>query len=152
MTQTAIIDDLIARHGEPQAARIRRGVEQVAQRWWPEDGGADALAAFCAANFLADPDALAATFQRLEKVLEQVDGHLHEVRRELTDPSRGRDRTDLHRRTASSPTWTSRPTWTRTSSAPGWPFSPSSTSPCTPCGSGWRRGPRGTGRPGRGRG
>jgi hypothetical protein len=87
MTQTAIIEeDLIARHGEPQAARIRRGVQQVAQRWWPEDGDAGALADFCAAHFLAEPEALAATFRHLEKVLEQVDGHLHEVRRELMNP------------------------------------------------------------------
>ena len=80
------IDRLVERHGPEQAGRIRRGVEQAAQRWWPEDGGPDEFAAFCSANFLAEPEALAATFQRLEGVLEQVDGHLHEVRRELTWP------------------------------------------------------------------
>ena len=41
---------------------------------------------FCEAHFIADPGELAATFQRLEKTFEQVDGHLHEVRRELTWP------------------------------------------------------------------
>ena len=35
------IDRLAERHGPPQADRVRRGVEQVAQRWWPEDGRAE---------------------------------------------------------------------------------------------------------------
>lgn len=79
-------DRLIARHGAEHAARIQRGVTQVALRWWPEDGDAAELAAFCEASFLTDPQDLATTFRRLETVLEQVDGHLHEVRRELTTP------------------------------------------------------------------
>ena len=79
-------DRLIERHAPEHAARIRRGVEQAAQRWRPEDGSAEDFAAFCADNFLTDPEALATTFSRLEEVLEQIDGHLHEVRRELTWP------------------------------------------------------------------
>lgn len=85
-TVRSTVERLLERHGAEQAGRIRRGVEQVAQRWWPEDGGAEDFAAFCEAHFLADPQALATTFQRLETVLEQIDGHLHEVRRELTWP------------------------------------------------------------------
>src|SRR5262245_5047996 len=80
------IDRLLALHGPEHADRIRRGVEQVAQRWWPEDGDAEAFAACCESQFLADRDALAATFRRLEGILEQIDGHLHEVRRALTEP------------------------------------------------------------------
>ncbi|MFL6231595.1 MAG: hypothetical protein ACJ76N_00510 [Thermoanaerobaculia bacterium] len=80
------IDRLVERHGPGQADRVRRGVEQVAQRWWAEDGGAEDFAAFCESHFLADPEELTATFRRLEGVLEQIDGHLHEVRRELTWP------------------------------------------------------------------
>ena len=80
------VDRLIAKHGPGQAERIRLGVEQVAQRWWPEDGDDLAFSAFCEASFLADPAALDQTFERLERVFEQVDGHLYEVRRELTTP------------------------------------------------------------------
>jgi len=40
----------------------------------------------CEANFIADPAEIAATFERLERTFEQIDGHLHEVRRELTWP------------------------------------------------------------------
>lgn len=80
------IDKLIAKNGQQHAERIRHGVEQVAQRWWAEDGDAAAFAGFCEESFLADPAALDETFDRLERVFEQVDGHLHEVRRELTTP------------------------------------------------------------------
>jgi hypothetical protein len=85
-TLQSTIDRLVERHGSGQAGRIRRGVEQAALRWWPEDGGPDEFAAFCSSSFIADPETLAATFRRLEEVLEQIDGHLHEVRRELTWP------------------------------------------------------------------
>jgi hypothetical protein len=80
------IDRLVERHGSQHADRVRRGVEQVAQRWWAEDGSAEDFAAFCEGHFLADPEELTTTFRRLEGVLEQIDGHLHEVRRELTWP------------------------------------------------------------------
>jgi hypothetical protein len=82
----ATIAKLIATHGESQAERAKRGVTQVAERWWPEDGDPSAFVAFCESSFLTDPAALAALESRLERVLEQVDGHLHEVRRELLTP------------------------------------------------------------------
>jgi hypothetical protein len=68
------------------AERIRRGVEQVAQRWWPEDGDAQSFTAFCTAHFAADEAALPEIFRRMERVGEEVDGRLHEIRRELTSP------------------------------------------------------------------
>lgn len=80
------VQRLLDHHTPEQAERIRRGVEQVAQRWWAEDGEAEDFTAFCESHFLADSEALAATFHRLEAIFEQVEGHLHEVRRELTAP------------------------------------------------------------------
>ncbi len=80
---------LLRRHGTGagQAERIRRGVGQVAARWWPEeDGDAADLAAFCEANFQTGAAELERACARLERVMEQVDGHLHEVRRELHAP------------------------------------------------------------------
>lgn len=84
--QRRTADCLVQRHGPEHAERARHGVNQVARRWWPEDGDSGAFAGFCESHFVADPAALAAAFGRLERVLEQVDGHLHEVRRELTWP------------------------------------------------------------------
>jgi hypothetical protein len=87
---TEVVQPTIAKltttHGEQQADRVRRGVTQVAQRWWPEDGDSEVFTSFCGARFLTDPVALAATVSRLERVLEQTDGHLHEVRREVLTP------------------------------------------------------------------
>lgn len=80
------VDRLIAKHGQEHAARIRQGVEQVAQRWWAEDGDAAAFSAFCEESFLTGPAELDVTFERLQTVLEQVDGRLHEIRREVTTP------------------------------------------------------------------
>ena len=82
----ATTDRLVERHGEAHADRIRPGVRQVAERWWPEDGNADAFGSFCDESFLTDPGELTAAFERIQTVMEQVDGHLHEVRRELTSP------------------------------------------------------------------
>jgi hypothetical protein len=84
-TVRQVIERLTAKHPD-QAERIRRGVEQVAQRWWAEDGGAEAFAAFCEQSFLAEAEALATAFQRLEAILEQVDGRIHEIRREVLTP------------------------------------------------------------------
>jgi hypothetical protein len=77
---------LVAKHGRAQEARARQGVGQVAQRWWGEDGDAGAFASFCEQNFVADPAQLAAAVARLERVLEQTEGRLHEIRRELLTP------------------------------------------------------------------
>jgi hypothetical protein len=82
----ATVDRLVSAHGAEHAEAIRRGVSQVAERWWPEDGDAEAFESFCVEEFVSDPQRRAATFERLQAVLEQIDGHLHEVRRELRRP------------------------------------------------------------------
>lgn len=76
---------LLATFGPAEEVRIRRGVEQVAERWWPEDGDGVAFVAFCREHFLPASELLP-TFRRLQDALEQVEGHLHEVRRFLTTP------------------------------------------------------------------
>ena len=49
--------------------------------------GLERLEAFVRAQFIADPAQLDATFARLEAVFEQIDGHTHEVGREVRRPS-----------------------------------------------------------------
>ncbi|MGC8916902.1 MAG: hypothetical protein ACP5NF_07990 [Thermoanaerobaculum sp.] len=85
LVRERVIGELVARFGAAEEARIRRGVEQVAARWWPEDGDAASFAAFCRENFLPASE-LGPAFARLEAALEQVEGHLHEIRRELSRP------------------------------------------------------------------
>jgi hypothetical protein len=82
----ATVAKIVAASGAASDARARRGVTQVAQRWFEADGDAAAFTAFCAENFINDDAALASNFARLEEVMEQVNGHLHEVRRMLVTP------------------------------------------------------------------
>ena len=81
---TALEQELVAKHGEPQRPRIKQGLAQVAALWRSEDGE---LGEFARAQFQADPAALQATFDRLEAALEQLDGHYNEITRELRRPS-----------------------------------------------------------------
>ncbi len=85
-TVTRVVERLVARHGEGEAARIRRGVAQVAAHWRTTDGDEDAFAAFCEEHFVADAEGLRQEFARLQEALEQVEGHLHEIQRELRRP------------------------------------------------------------------
>ncbi len=71
---------LLAKHGQVQSARIERGVTQVAALWRAEDGD---LAKFVTEHFLSEPKAIDALFDRLQKQLEQVDGHGLELGRSL---------------------------------------------------------------------
>ena len=81
-----VADDLGARQPRGLRESIDRGVRQVAERWWAEDGDDRAFAAFCVQSFVADPEARSEIFSRLEGALEQIDGHVHEIRRELRRP------------------------------------------------------------------
>lgn len=77
------VDRLIGVHGPDAEARIRTGVRQVAERWWEEDGDEAAFAGFCQESFTSSAEELEAIFLRLGTVLEQMQGHLHEIRRGL---------------------------------------------------------------------
>lgn len=82
----ATVAKIVAAHGAPSEARARLGVTQVARRWFAEDGDETGFTAFCVDRFLADEASQQAAFDRLEAALEQVDGHLHEIRRMLLTP------------------------------------------------------------------
>jgi hypothetical protein len=74
---------LVERHGAAQRERIGRGLQQVAARWRPEDGAASELQAFALEHFLSQAEALRDTARHLEYALEMLDGHGHEMEREL---------------------------------------------------------------------
>ena len=77
---------LTERHGDDHAAAIARGVRRVAERWWREDGDAAAFGVFCDEHFVPEAASRDAIFARLESALEQIDGLLHEMHRELRRP------------------------------------------------------------------
>ncbi|MFQ6091670.1 MAG: hypothetical protein ACE5OR_03130 [bacterium] len=79
----AVVDDLVATHGEGERARIEKGVRQVAQFWREEDGSGEEFAQFCKEYYIADPKSLQETADRYEAVFESIFGHLREMRRDL---------------------------------------------------------------------
>ena len=83
----ALKAELVGLHGEANRARIERGMDQVAMLWRREDGSRAELRAFVKEHFLANPEDIDRTFARFESHLEQIDGHLLEIGRELRRPS-----------------------------------------------------------------
>ena len=80
---TSVEAGLIARYGEAQRPRLQRGLRQVATFWRAEDGDRPAFEEFVRVNFAGDAAALDTLFDRFEHLLEQLDGHLHEITREF---------------------------------------------------------------------
>ncbi len=75
---TTVKMKLLVKFGQQHEARIFRGVEQVAAMWRAEDGD---FAEFCLAQFVAEPKALDALFDRLQATIEQINGHFLELGR-----------------------------------------------------------------------
>jgi len=82
-TAEAAVAALVAAHGEAERGRIERGVEQVRRLWRPEDGDADAFAAFVAAEYVPRGDLLDATFERFEFAMERIGGYMTSLNRDL---------------------------------------------------------------------
>ena len=74
---------LVAKHGETHRAAVVSGVACVAARWSAADGNAGEFEAFCTKHFVADPAERTRLLSRLEGALEQIMGHLYEMRRTL---------------------------------------------------------------------
>jgi hypothetical protein len=80
--QSSLEQELVTKYGEPQRARIQRGIKQVRDFWRAEDGDAAAMDAFIRANFAGDQAALDALFARMQFVFESLDGHMNEISRD----------------------------------------------------------------------
>jgi hypothetical protein len=73
--------ELLAKYGDSQKIRIQRGLRQVGEFWRTDDGDAATFEDFVRANFAGDPATLDAMFNRYQDMLEQLDGHMHEINR-----------------------------------------------------------------------
>ena len=76
-------EKLLASHGQAQASRIDTGLKQAASLWTAEDGSETDFIKFAEENFIADPAELNATFLRLDKTFETLDGAFVETGRDL---------------------------------------------------------------------
>ena len=79
--------ELVAKYGDSQRERIQRGLHQVAEFWRTGDGDAATFEDFVRANFAGDQATLDTMFNRLESLLEQLGGHMHEINREFRQQS-----------------------------------------------------------------
>ncbi len=79
--------ELAAKYGDSQSERTRRGLQQVAEFWRTEDGDAATFEDFVRSNFAGDQATLDTMFNRLESLLEQLGGHMHEINREFRQQS-----------------------------------------------------------------
>ena len=75
---------LLAAHGEAQRPRVERGVDQAASLWRASDGDGAAFVAFVKENFASDPRVLDGLLVRFGENLESLDGHMHEIGRDLS--------------------------------------------------------------------
>jgi len=75
--------ELVGKYGDSQRLRVHRGLQQVSEFWQSQDGDAAAFEDFVRTNFAGDQPTLDTTFNRFERLLEQLDGHMHEISREF---------------------------------------------------------------------
>jgi len=75
--------ELLAKYGSAQKPRLSTGLHQVMEFWRPEDGNASAFESFVRSNFAGDQESLDTMFTRFQRLLEQLDGHMHEINREF---------------------------------------------------------------------
>ena len=79
--------ELGAKYGDSQRARLQRGLRQVAEFWRADDGDAATFEDFVRSNFAGEQVTLDTMFNRLESLLEQLSGHMHEINREFRQQS-----------------------------------------------------------------
>lgn len=76
-------NELTAKYGQAQRPRVERGVHQVAEFWRAEDGDAAVFEDFVRNNFAGDQASLDTMFNRFQRLLEELSGHMHEINREF---------------------------------------------------------------------
>jgi hypothetical protein len=76
-----VLKELVSKYGQGQRARAERGLRQVSEFWRAEDGDATVFEEFAKTNFVGDQATLDTMFNRFQALLEQLNGHMHEVNR-----------------------------------------------------------------------
>lgn len=75
--------ELVAKYGEGERARLRRGMKQVADFWRAGDGDQAAFEELVRTHYAGDPARRDALFNRMQFILESVYGHMSEISRDL---------------------------------------------------------------------
>jgi hypothetical protein len=75
--------ELVAKYGDGQRMRALRGMRQAYSLWSAQDGDDKVFAEFVRTNFAGTDEAVDTMFSRFQRLLEQLDGHMLEITREL---------------------------------------------------------------------
>lgn len=75
--------ELVAKYGEEQRARLKRGMTQVADFWRAEDGDREVFEELVRTHFAGDAATRDALFDRMQFVFESLGGHMLEIGRDL---------------------------------------------------------------------
>ena len=76
-------NQLVEKYGQDQSIRISRGLNQISEYWTEKDGNANEFENFVISNFAGDSISLNEMFNRFERLLEKLDGHMLEISREF---------------------------------------------------------------------
>jgi len=79
--------ELAQKFGAGERERIHRGLKQAAAFWRPEDGTPEAFAELARTSYAGDSTTREALFERLERAMETLDGHMLEIGRDLRKQS-----------------------------------------------------------------
>jgi hypothetical protein len=82
-TMDTLEKELVGKFGEGERPRIHRGLSQAASFWRAEDGDEKAFADFARANFVSSGEPLDEMFERMQALLESLDGHMTEIIRDF---------------------------------------------------------------------
>ena len=75
--------ELVSKYGEEQRTRLQCGMDQVASLWREEDGNATNFEEFVRIHFAGDRATLDTMFNRFDRLLEQLDGHMNKLVQEF---------------------------------------------------------------------
>jgi hypothetical protein len=76
-------EELVRMYGEPSRGAAQRGLSQVAAFWRVQDGDEEVFRDFVLSNYAGSGDVRDQLFFRSQDLLEQLDGHMLEITREL---------------------------------------------------------------------
>ncbi len=77
---------MVDEFGEEHKDRIAQGVDQAAALWREEDGSKEEFEEFCLKHFISGKSDLEKALATIEKNLEIIRGHSHQISRELSSP------------------------------------------------------------------
>jgi len=80
-------DELVAKYGTQQRERLERGLHQITEFRRADDGDAATFEDFVRTNFAGNQATLDTMFNRFQSLLEQLDGHMHEINRAFNQQS-----------------------------------------------------------------